>query len=144
MENTCWSKNLPTTSTLCLTSLASIVGTWSSLRSSLWPSLRSSLRPCPPTSIAWSLWPLCVTAVARPLRSWSRTGSASRFFASSKQAGDSSKDALQQVELPVDDVPDGSLLPVVQLPSLHPVRRIHVGQAGHQGDQQHQVHPHLD
>ena len=144
MENTGRSKHLapPLRLLLLPPTLSSIVGTRSTLRTSLGSASPSS------ASIAGSLRPLSVSAIARsrwPCRppitwSWPPT----RFLAASEQAGDPSEDALQQVQLPVDDVSDRSLLPVVQFPSLHLVPRLHVGEADHQGDQQDQPQPHLD
>ena len=143
MENTGRSKHLapPLRLLLLPPTLSSIVGTRSTLRTSLGSasssaSIAGSLRPLSVSAIARSRWP------CRPPITWSWPPT--RFLAASEQAGDPSEDALQQVQLPVDDVSDRSLLPVVQLPSLHLVPRLHVGEADHQGDQQDQPQPHLD
>jgi len=143
VENTGRSKHLAAPLRLLLlpTTLSSIVGTRSTLRTSLGSSSSSS------TSIAGSLRPLSVSAIARscwPCRppitwSWPPT----RFLAASEQTGDPSEDALQQVQLPVDDVSYGPLLAAVLLAALHPVARVQ-GEHQQEADQGHQVQLHLD
>lgn len=110
-----------------------------SLASVAWPlgpgSLRS-LRPPSTTIVTRPLGPLASPVVAGPLwplwRPVARPPSP-RPLSSSEQTCDASKNALQQVQFPVDDIPYGSLLSTVQFAPLHSVAALCGGyEAEHQ------------